>query len=623
MKDYVYLFVAFILWSTSSSIVVNFKGILPPFQSASIVILISFFFTSLFFLIKSPETVKILFKCRLSDILKVGSVGALGLFFYPVFYFYGLHSNSPIEANVINYFWPMIGVFAGFIFKVELFTQKKLVAILLGFIGVFITTISIKKLGGHDLIRSTKDIYPYVYAGLGALSYGFYTALIKKVSLKTTDNREVSIQSRFIVFLSFSALLHILYNTLINRDNFQFVDFTIAKFAYLVFYSIFNFSIAYLAWAYSVNRISISNASVLAYLIPILSTFVLSIWNSIPIEQNAIFGLSFILIGLYVQQDNKIYVTPLTGLSLSFVVFGVLVIIMPIPKDIDKGSLLSTLEVLIAIFAIYSGFTLSRVVNLYYSENTLFLLIEHKVANLFNLTKGLKPSLADKIDNYMNFLIEQNSMSRPFSIRDQQRFDIRHSELVSTIRESIPDDTTFNNQIDEIEQNVTNWRYSRGESLSLYEWIILIFLIIIPIIIIYQTRNEMPLSDIISIVFSTALVLCLLVIRDFDLRRPRMKIEFILLTQKLSKLLKRPPFVPLHYTNNLYFTEDLSVDEERSTIIRTFENDAYKDIKINYKSDTFRTLSIISIIITVILIVYSFMTKYSIININNIINGSY
>ena len=138
MKNYFYpLYLAFILWATSSTIVVNFKGLFPPFQAASVVTILATIFVTILFLIIDKKVIVNLFNCRADQLLLLSLIGFCGLFLYPIFYFFGLHSEWPLEANVINYCWPMIGAFFGFIFKVEKATFKKLISVALGLLDEF------------------------------------------------------------------------------------------------------------------------------------------------------------------------------------------------------------------------------------------------------------------------------------------------------------------------------------------------------------------------------------------------------------------------------------------------------------------------------------------------------
>ena len=247
MRHYCFLCMAFLLWSLSSSIVVKFKNILPPFQSASLVLILSACISTFCVIIVRPEYIISLIRTDCTNRKQIFLLGFLGFFLYPIFYFYGLHSPKPLEANILNYVWPIIALSFGFLLKVEKVTSKKIAAVVLGFLGVLITASTMSKLDSPSELRWEGDnIFPYLISLVGATSYGLYSALIKRQGMKKCEH--LSSVSKFIGFLWTGAVLHVCFNFLFfDKETFT-SSFNPDGLIYLVFYALFNFSLAYFLW---------------------------------------------------------------------------------------------------------------------------------------------------------------------------------------------------------------------------------------------------------------------------------------------------------------------------------------------------------------------------------------
>lgn len=619
-KNYIYLFATFIFWSTSSAIVVNFKGLFPPFQAASAVTIIATIVIVGYFLLTEPRVIFDIAKIKISSIIRLAGIGFLGLFLYPIFYFYGLHSPWPLEANVINYFWPMIGIFTGFILKIEEIKLKTILGIVFGFAGVIVTTTNLKGLGNDSEIQFHMQFFPaYIFAALGALSYGIYTALIKKINVINKDNHSVTTKTKFVIFLTSSCILHIIYNlSLLANDEIKYSlsGIDTVSVVYLFIYAIFNFSIAYFFWMKALEKLPLSHVTLMAFLIPTLSTMILSYWKHYDLTTPIIYGLLLILIGLYIQQDHKRYITPLIGICIGFVIFGVLDFLIPINNNAsDIVNLALILQILIAVFAILSSFVLSRVISQLHQENELFISIENSLVKICYLFDP-KSKYVVTIDQFMNQLIETNVQDDSNSYQEQIKVELILHDYIQKIREGIiklkkKNSLNFSGEeeVIQLEGKITKWRYLKSQHVSAFEWMILTSLVMMSVIITYQVRQNTLLFQFSTIIFACSLVLCLLAIRDYDLRRPRENSQFILFTQQISHILGLPPYIPKDLIENSYYT--------RKTFPFFGKKYRTKDREGNYVIQEFKTTSNISKVFTFLIVVivfgfvfYTLLNKY-------------
>ena len=142
--------------------------------------------------------------------------------------------------------------------KVEHFTKKKLIGILFGFLGVLITTTSFKEIGQHSSIQfESKYFYAYIIAALGALSYGIFTALLKKIQIVNRKNKKIDVRSKYVGFLIWSSVLHIIYNIFSNQNIIKtfITSFNSEAFIFLLIYAIFNLSVAHFYWVKAADAV--------------------------------------------------------------------------------------------------------------------------------------------------------------------------------------------------------------------------------------------------------------------------------------------------------------------------------------------------------------------------------
>ena len=137
-KEYIYAFVSIFLWSTTATVTKLLLGSLNSMQILAVSSLFAFIFLLIVNLIKG--NLKDLKSYKVKDYLQILGMGILGVFLYYLFLYLGTDILQASQAFIINYLWPiMIVLFACIILK-EKMTSRKLIAIILSFIGVIIVT---------------------------------------------------------------------------------------------------------------------------------------------------------------------------------------------------------------------------------------------------------------------------------------------------------------------------------------------------------------------------------------------------------------------------------------------------------------------------------------------------
>ncbi len=157
---------AILLWSTLASLGVLASAI-PPFQLTSMTFFVAFIIGIILW---KKDGKGILAHLRWP--LKVWVVGVCGLFGYHFFYFLAIQNAPAIEANLINYLWPLfIVLFSSFLPKEKL-RWFHIVGIISGLVGVFFLVSK-----GGSLNFERQYMHGYIYAFISAVIWATYSVL--------------------------------------------------------------------------------------------------------------------------------------------------------------------------------------------------------------------------------------------------------------------------------------------------------------------------------------------------------------------------------------------------------------------------------------------------------------
>ena len=285
-KSYIYAFTAILCWSTVAVVTKLLLGSFNNFQ----VLWISSVFAglSLLFVNIATGNIKKLKTYSAKDIVISILIGIPSTLFYYLFYYAGTDLMLASQAFIINYLWPIMSVVFACIILKEQMTFRKVIAILLSFLGVVIVTLGELTSFNLNMLIGT------VCCVLGAISYGIFTALNQKMKY---DNRITMTLSYFVTFI---------VTTVINAVNGNLFMPNPVELLGFVWNGIFTMAIANTLWVFALtsakNTAKVSN---LAYITPFLSL----VWTSVILKEklNMLFvaGLVTIVIGILIQLKDK------------------------------------------------------------------------------------------------------------------------------------------------------------------------------------------------------------------------------------------------------------------------------------------------------------------------------
>lgn len=274
---------AIVLWSTLAAFTV-LTGDIPPFELVSI----SFLVASLIgyiMLKKAKKNIKDLFDIP----LKVWLVGICGLFGYHFFYFFALKNAPAVEANLINYLWPLLIVLFSAFLPNEKLRWYHIVGSLFGLTASFLL---VSKNGSFNF--ELQYVYGYIFAFIAALIWSSYSVISK-----TFQNIPTYSVTGFCMATSLLAFFcHLLFEeTIVPSTQELFAAFVLG---------LGPVGGAFYLWDNALKNGNIKLLGSLAYLIPLLSTFILIIYSFAVLNNSIIWACFLIVMGSLLSSKELI-----------------------------------------------------------------------------------------------------------------------------------------------------------------------------------------------------------------------------------------------------------------------------------------------------------------------------
>ena len=245
-------FAAVLLWSFLA-VFTAASGTMPAFQ-----------LTSITFGIGGLAGVALwVFRPRAAQALRqpwpVWLLGIGGLFGYHFFYFTSLRNAPPVEAGLINYFWPLLIVLFSAMLPGERLRLHHVAGALLALAGaVLIVT------GGQGLTLRTEYALGYGAALIGAVTWASYSVLSRRFAAVPSD----AITGFCLVTAVLSALCHVLTEQTVWPDDAW-------QWGAIVGLGLGPVGLAFYVWDIGVKHGDIQVLAAASYAAPLLSTAIL------------------------------------------------------------------------------------------------------------------------------------------------------------------------------------------------------------------------------------------------------------------------------------------------------------------------------------------------------------
>lgn len=284
-KQYIYAAVSIFLWST---LAVSAKLLLGNYNNMQVLCISSLFAAAVMLLIIGfTGRLKLFKEYGIKDIIKLGTVGFPGIFLYHALYYGGAALLPASQSFVINYLWPVLSIVFACIILKEKMTAKKIIAVLLSFLGVSVVT-------SGALSQANKGGFTgAVLCMLAAISYALYTVLNKKYDY-----------DQFFAMM-INCLISFLLTAVYLMLRKEFVFPPVSELPGFIWSGVLTIAIPSVTWILALKNGNTAKISNLAYITPFLSL----LWSALILKEeltiNCITGLMLILSGILIQMKKE------------------------------------------------------------------------------------------------------------------------------------------------------------------------------------------------------------------------------------------------------------------------------------------------------------------------------
>ena len=241
---------------------------------SSLVSFLGLMITTVFY--KKAKYIK---KYSIKNWLTAVVLGLLGTYIYYLFLYLGYDKAKGLEVLIVNYTWPiLIVLFSLFLLKEKL-TPKKIISLLLGFVGV---SIVLTKGDLSNVHIENLEVIFLVF--IGASSFALFSVLSKKVTLEP-----ISVTAVYFFTATIASFISMLYFSEAKLPS------SIEIFPILLNGLLLN-GFSYLFW---LNALKLSEASYLApfvFATPVLSAIYLIVFFNEPAQIAYAVGLVCVVI---------------------------------------------------------------------------------------------------------------------------------------------------------------------------------------------------------------------------------------------------------------------------------------------------------------------------------------
>lgn len=207
---------------------------------------------------------------------KIVFLGVYGLFGYHAALFFALQSSPSVQANLINYLWPLLIVLLAPLFSKKLrLSTRVLLGGLMGFLGAALAILS---------GSSADSVFysGYAFAFLAAIIWSTYSLATNRIGSFPTP----AVGVFALVAGLLSLAMHFLFEEQVALSSYEWLI--------LVLLGLGPLGAAFYFWDYAIKKGNPQEIGLLSFLTPLLSTSLLLIITGQPISW--LLGLSAALI---------------------------------------------------------------------------------------------------------------------------------------------------------------------------------------------------------------------------------------------------------------------------------------------------------------------------------------
>lgn len=191
--------------------------------------------------------------------VRVWVTGVGGLFGFHALYFTALRHAPPVEANLVNYLWPLLIVLFSGLLPGERLKPHHVVGVGLGFVGAALLIG-----GGGNLSLSGGHALGYAAAMASALTWAGYSVLSRRMAAVPTE----AVAGFCLATGLLSLAAHAAFEETVLPAG-------AGQWAMVALLAVFPVGLAFFVWDHGVKRGDIQVLGAAAYAAPVLSTLML------------------------------------------------------------------------------------------------------------------------------------------------------------------------------------------------------------------------------------------------------------------------------------------------------------------------------------------------------------
>lgn len=193
------------------------------------------------------------------------AVGVYGLFGYHAALFAGLQNAPSVQANLVNYLWPLlIVVLAPLIIRGTKLTVRHVIAAIVGFIGAGMAILS-----GAELVSGFA--IGYIFAFIAAILWSTYSLLSKRVAFSTT-----AVGTFGFVSGALAIVAHLIFEPA--------TTIALADWPLLIALGLGPLGGSFYLWVYALKNGNPQRIGLIAFLTPLISTVLLLVVTGTPLS---------------------------------------------------------------------------------------------------------------------------------------------------------------------------------------------------------------------------------------------------------------------------------------------------------------------------------------------------
>lgn len=262
---------AVFLWG-SLAILTTLTGDVQPFQIVATAFFVAFLLALIKWIIRGESLISPFRQSALAWAIGVG-----GLFGYHFLVFLALKISPPVQANLLNYLWPLLIVLFSALLPGQTLRPRHVAGALVGFSGACLLVT-----GEASFLPAPEHIPGYAAALAGALVWASYSVASSRLTSVPTD----AIGAFCLVAAILSAAAHLVFETTVAPSTGEWIA--------LVCLGLGPAGGAFFLWDWGLKRGHVRALGGLAYTAPLSSTALLIVFG--PAVLTASIAIAAILI---------------------------------------------------------------------------------------------------------------------------------------------------------------------------------------------------------------------------------------------------------------------------------------------------------------------------------------